>query len=62
MIPQVYFDRVKEYFGGDNERTWLWFKTRNPGLGGVSPLDIIKVGREKKLMQFIDDRFNGNYP
>ena len=61
-IPQIYFDKVKKYFGGDTEKTWAWFKARNPSLGGVSPLDMIKVGREKKLMLVIDNWLAGIYP
>lgn len=30
-----------------------WFKTKNPFLGGVSPIDMIKAGREVKLCKYI---------
>jgi len=34
----------------------LWFETPNPLLGGISPLDMIKIGRHEKLFKFIDNQ------
>jgi hypothetical protein len=62
MIPQEYFNKVKKYFNGDAAKTWLWFKTNNPALGGISPLDMIKCGRENKLKLFIDSQLAGCHP
>ena len=45
---------VAEHFR-DIEKTALWFKTPNPLLGNVSPGDMIRFGRYKKLLQFIQD-------
>jgi hypothetical protein len=39
----------------DPEKTALWFRTINPLLGNVSPRDMLRFGRYKKLMQFIID-------
>lgn len=44
---------VAEYFGGDPYKTGLWFKTPNPMLGDVTPRDMIRFGRYKKLLKFI---------
>ncbi len=44
---------VAEAFDSDIEKTALWFTTTNPLLGGVAPRDMIRVGRYKKLEQFI---------
>jgi len=44
---------VAEAFDGDTEKTALWFTTTNPLLGDVAPRDMIRVGRYKKLEQFI---------
>jgi len=44
---------VAEYFDGDAERTGLWFKTPNPMLGEISPRDMIRHGRYKKLLNFV---------
>lgn len=44
---------VKEYFGGNVNKTLIWFKIKNPMLGGMAPLDMIKMGRAKKLLEMI---------
>lgn len=69
-IPQDLKDRleqianicalVAEYFGGDAERTALWFKTPNPLLGAISPRDMIRYGRYKKLLTFISEARRSN--
>ena len=45
--------KVAEYFNGDVAKTALWFKASNPLLGNISPRDMIRIGRYKKLMKFI---------
>ena len=40
-------------FGGDAERTIAWFKARNPMLGDVSPLEMIRLGRHERLRKFV---------
>jgi len=62
MIPHEYFEKVKKYFNGDDAKTWAWFKTRNPGLGMFSPLDALKLGKEKRVMQIIDQGLSGYHP
>jgi putative toxin-antitoxin system antitoxin component (TIGR02293 family) len=69
-IPQDLKDRleqianicalVAEYFEGDIEKTALWFKTPNPMLGDISPRDMIRYGRYKRLMKFIADAQQAN--
>ena len=51
---------VANFFNGDAMKTALWFKTPNPQLGGVTPRDMIRIGRYKKLMQFIVDAVERN--
>lgn len=46
---------VAEYFDGDAAKTVLWFVTPNPLLGAISPRDMIRFGRYKKLLQFITE-------
>lgn len=53
-------DLVAEYFEGDAGKTALWFKTPNPLLGGVSPRDMIRYGRYKKLLSFISEARQSN--
>ena len=45
---------ANEFFQ-DDVKTKLWLQTPNPMLGNTSPKDMIRVGRYKKLMQFVSD-------
>jgi uncharacterized protein (DUF2384 family) len=44
---------VAEFFDGNLDRTVQWFRMPNPLLGFMSPKDMIRVGRFKKLHKFI---------
>lgn len=44
---------VAEYFDGDAEKTSLWFRTNNPGLGDTSPRDMLRMNRHDNLRKFI---------
>ncbi len=44
---------VAEFFDGDAEKTALWFRTLNPMLGDLSPRDMIRFGRYKRLQKFV---------
>lgn len=69
-IPQDLRDRleqiaiicafVAEYFEGDRVKTGLWFKTLNPSLGGITPRDMIRFGKYKKLLKFITEAREAN--
>ena len=48
---------VAQFFGGDATRAALWFKTRSPLLGQVSPRDMIRAGRTRKLQRFVLEAF-----
>jgi len=62
-IPEQMRDRLEEisntinmvadFFNGNTEKTVLWFKTRNPLLGDISPRDMIRLGRFERLRKFI---------
>lgn len=47
-------------FFNDNQKTVLWFCMPNPLLGGMSPRDMIRVGRFKKLLNFIQSALDEN--
>ncbi|HSW69229.1 MAG TPA: hypothetical protein VLI69_03590 [Gammaproteobacteria bacterium] len=47
-------------FFHDNEKTILWFCMPNPLLGDMSPRDMIRVGRFKKLLNFIQSALDEN--
>lgn len=50
------------FFDGDLKKTSIWFKTKNPLLGDVSPRDMIRYGRYDKLQKFIFNALDGNRP
>ncbi|HVE44206.1 MAG TPA: hypothetical protein VNC84_03615 [Gammaproteobacteria bacterium] len=50
------------YFHGDVKKTALWFRIKNPALGGISPRDMIRYGRYKKLALFIRNALEGMHP
>ena len=63
QIPKVVRQRLEEignilnlvagYFDGDRYLTALWFSTKNPGLGNISPRDMIRMNRHNNLRNFI---------
>lgn len=53
---------VAERFEGDSAKAALWFRTRNPMLGDISPRDMIRLGRYDKLRKFIVNAVASNMP
>jgi hypothetical protein len=53
---------IHRFFKGDKTKVALWFTTTNPGLGNVAPLEMIRVGRIKKLLDFIKSALKENRP
>ncbi|HVC09526.1 MAG TPA: hypothetical protein VNH15_06270 [Elusimicrobiota bacterium] len=51
---------VAEFFDGDVRKTVLWFTLPNPMLGNVSPRDMIRFGRYKRLSKFIVNALSEN--
>jgi hypothetical protein len=51
---------VAEHFNGDIRKTALWFKTKNPLLGNVSPLDMIRHGRYERLRRVVLEPISAN--
>lgn len=51
---------VAEFFEGDVAKTALWFKTKNPMLGDISPRDMIRFGRHSRLQSFVLDALERN--
>ena len=48
-------NHVAEFFKGDRDKVSLWFELRNPMLGNISPRNLIRAGRYKRLLNFILD-------
>jgi len=62
-VPKAVRDRLEEigsianmvaaFFDGDAAKTSLWFRTKNPMLGDISPRDMVRLGRYDRLRKFI---------
>jgi hypothetical protein len=46
---------VAEVFDGNAEKTALWFRTPNFLLGELPPRDMIRMGRYKRLLKFVQE-------
>ena len=51
---------VAQYFQGDTGKTALWFRTKNPLFGGISPRDMIRFGRYEKVRKFVMEAMEEN--
>jgi hypothetical protein len=51
---------VAQFFEGDATKTQLWFQTRNPLLGNISPRDMVRYGRHEKLRRVVMDSLTAN--
>ena len=68
-IPKELHERIQEWvmainlvasYFNDQEKTMLWFQMPNPMLGNVSPKDMIRLGRFKKLYKIIQTAMEEN--
>jgi len=69
-IPRNVVDRIMEianicglvaqFFKGDTVKTTLWFRTKNPLFGNITPRDMIRYGRYEKLRRFVMDALEEN--
>jgi hypothetical protein len=46
---------VAEFFNGDATKVSLWFELANPMLGNISPRNLIRGGRHRRLLNFVLD-------
>ena len=44
---------VAEFFAGDSQKVALWFEVANPMLGNVSPSNMIRMGKQRRLLAFV---------
>lgn len=44
---------VAEFFADEPHKVKLWFEIANPMLGNISPSDMIRIGRYKRLLSFV---------
>lgn len=61
LCPQAY-DLVYEFFDEQDfpAKTEIWFTTENPLLGNLTPLHMIQIGRQDKLIKFIQSQLESN--
>jgi hypothetical protein len=45
---------VQKHMGWDHIKVDLWMTTENPLLGGVEPLVMIRKGRGRKVIKFVE--------
>ena len=50
---------VSSFFDGNEKKVYFWFRLPNPLLGGISPVMMIYMHREKKLLEFIKHQLDG---
>jgi hypothetical protein len=46
---------VFDHFDGNLDKTHLWFTTRNPLLGNMSPREMIRYGLYRKVLRFVQE-------
>lgn len=44
---------VAEFFSGDEQKVALWFEVANPMLGNISPSNMIRIDKQKRLLTFV---------
>jgi hypothetical protein len=68
-MPAALRDRLVEWavainlvgnFFQNEQQTILWFQTPNPLLGNITPKEMIRRGRFRKLLQFIQTALQEN--
>lgn len=56
------YELLNLYYKNDDEKAYLWLKTKNPLLGDMSPLETIYKGNVDKLIEFVKNCLEGNLP
>ena len=53
---------VLGFFEGNVSKTKAWFAAENPLLGGLTPNDMINMGRGAKLLKLVEHQLDENKP
>lgn len=66
-IPKAVRERLEEignianmvtsFFNGDAAKAALWFRTKNPMLGDISPRDMVRLGRFDRLRRYVVEAY-----
>lgn len=59
---QQVLKEIIEFFNYDKDKALVWYMTKNPLLGDISPFEMVKIGKGQKLMKFIRSQLDGNHP
>jgi len=51
-----------DFFDGDISLIATWLDTKNPMIGNITPLEMIKRGRAKRLVKMILAMKEGDFP
>lgn len=54
------FNFILEFFNYDKDKAISWYMKKNPLLGDISPFEMIKIGKGRKLMKFITSQLSEN--
>ena len=49
-----------KFFKGDGDKMNLWYHTKNPLLGDISPIDMIQAGRYDRLLRWAKQQLAEN--
>jgi uncharacterized protein (DUF2384 family) len=49
-------------FFHDERKARVWLRTPNPMLGGVSPRDMVRMGRHDRLLRFVTQAIEEGRP
>jgi hypothetical protein len=60
-VPDA-FALVSNFFEKEPDKALAWFYTEKPNLGGVSPVQMIIIGRADKLTNWVKNAIDGNFP
>jgi hypothetical protein len=44
---------VAQFFRDEPQKVALWFEVANPMLGNISPSNMIRIGKQKRLLTFV---------
>jgi uncharacterized protein (DUF2384 family) len=51
--PATIKEQILDFFDGNEDKANAWWSLPNPLLGGISPTEMITMGRVEKLAKFV---------
>lgn len=51
---------LEKFFKNNDDKIKDWLETKNPNLGNLSPLELIKRGRAHKVLEFVESAMEEN--